>query len=181
MPSIRNQCSRVNWLFGLLAGLCYLSCPRHPNQAWPLWPLVRASPGEGWAGLGEPLTLPFGRWQALRAASTRLRSAGNIWKKLKEQRKAPGKERGQTWRGKAVRSWGEVWGESRGNSLFHRNLPFGVELHLELDQAGGGRAEIGLSRPHGWCAWPRTLRPGRQALTFCPRRCCGRHWLSAGA
>lgn len=75
------------------------------------------------SGVRGGLTLPLGRWQALRAASTRLRSAGNIWKKLKEQRKAPGKERGQAWKGKALGSWSEVGEElgrltsSQGSSL----------------------------------------------------------------
>lgn len=133
---------------------CWLGCvliPAFdaPNQARPHWTLVTTSSGErGWAGVGKPLTLPLGRWHALRAASTRLRSAGNIWKKLKEQRKVPGKERGQTRRGKALRSWVEVWEKSWGNSLFHGNLPFRIELHLELYQAGG--AESSSFRPWGW-------------------------------
>lgn len=84
--------------------------------------------------------MPFGRWQALRAASTRLRSAGNIWKKLKKQRKAPGQERGQAWRGKALGSSEDMWGGRRGDSLLHRNLSFRVELHLEFHQAGGQKA-----------------------------------------
>lgn len=93
----------------------------------------------GWV-VGEPLTLPLGRWQALRAASTRLRSAGNIWKKLKKQRKAPGKEKGEAWGAKALGSSEAMWGGSRGDSLLHRNLPFRVELHPELHQADGQKA-----------------------------------------
>lgn len=69
-------------------------------------------------------------------------------------------------------------GRGWGDSLLHRNLPFGVELHLELHQAGGQKAAC---QALGWHPQPPTLRPGRQALTSCPGRCCGGRWLSAGA
>lgn len=92
-------------------------------------------------GVGEPLTLPLARWQALRAASTRFRSAGNIWKKLKEQRKACGQGEESAERGRALGSRAEVWGGNRAGSLLHRNLPFRVELHLELHQAGGAESK----------------------------------------
>lgn len=95
---------------GLTGFSGYWLGPATPNRAWP-------AQGRAWAGPGKPLTLPFGRWQALRAASTRLRSAGNIWKKLKEQRKAGAKEPDQTWRRKASRSWAEVWGEGEQGRL----------------------------------------------------------------
>lgn len=31
VPSIRTRCSRVNWLWGLLAGLCHHPCLQHPR------------------------------------------------------------------------------------------------------------------------------------------------------
>ena len=96
--------------------------------------------------------MPLARWQALRAASTRLRSAGNIWKKLKEQRKACGQREESAERRKALGSWAQVWGGNRAGSLLHRNLPFRIELHFELHQAGG--AESNAS--------------GREAGTFSP-------------
>lgn len=74
-----------------------------------------------------------------------MRSAGNIWKKLKEQRKATDKERGQGLEREGFGELGRSVGRGRGDSLLHRNLPFRVELHLELHQAGG--AESSLSGP----------------------------------
>jgi hypothetical protein len=38
-------------------------------------------------------------------------------------------------------SWVEIWGGIWGDSLLHWNLPFRVQLHLELHQAGRGRKQ----------------------------------------
>lgn len=74
-----------------------------------------------------------------------MRSAGNIWKKLKEQRKASDKERGQGLEREGFGKLGRNVGKGRGDSLLHRNLPFRVELHLELHQAGGAESSLSSS------------------------------------
>lgn len=89
----------------------------------------------------KPLTFPLGRWQALRAASTRLRSAGNIWKKLKEQRKkAPGKHRVRPGEG---RLWGagSKCGEEVGVTHFFTGIfPSGFSCILSFTRLVGQKA-----------------------------------------
>lgn len=66
---------------------------------------------------------------------------------------------------------------SAGDSLLHGNLPFRVELHLKLHQAGGvdsGPSVWGLG------SQPLELRRGgggrgEQALTSCPGMCFEEH------
>lgn len=110
-------------------------------------PLCTAlSPGVPWGkksvllglGAGEPLTLPFGRWQALRAASTRFRSAGNIWKKLektKRERPAGQRDRCQP-RGELV----EVWEGSWGTHFFTGIFPSALSCILSFTRLQGQRA-----------------------------------------
>lgn len=109
----------------------------------------------------------------------------------KHLEKAAGAEKGIRQQGshaKGGKAWGAGWpsGASSGDSLLHRNLPFRVELHLKLHQAGGvdsGPSVWGLG------SQPFELRrgggkeaggSGEQALTSCLGMCFGEHWLSSG-
>lgn len=58
------------------------------------------------------------------------------------------------------RSWAEMWEESWGNSLLHRNLPLRIELHLELYQAGGAESSS-LGPGAGTCNPAHQGRAGR--------------------
>lgn len=92
-----------------------------------------------------------------------MRSAGNIWKKLKKQRKESCLKR------EGLGSWVEVWGGSWGDSLLHRNLPFRVQLHLELHQAGGIESSpsgcgAGTPGPRAKARWAGTYILSRNVL-----------------
>lgn len=99
----------------------------------------------GWAGEGGTTHLAFGEVAGAEGSFYPLAVSRKHLEKTKGAEKGTRQREGS---GLAREGFGELGGSVgriREDSLLHRNLPFRVQLHLELHQAGG--TEGSLSGP----------------------------------